>query len=304
MSTRHRPPHRLGVLTDRRTYGTDYAELFAGPQFDVVDVGTAGSAHAVSHLLDHGVETVVIAGDDRLVGEAVTARLRRLRQRSEPLCFVVADGVGPFSAVADELGVPALDAGFVERLADVAGRDAWSRRQLDTLKVSASDTPAARLGFAVGAGVFYTLLEARHRAGRSGVGRTLGQFAREMLTGAATLEPTPARVTVDRKPAADQLGYLIASTLGRSWLGLPMRGQSDPVALRLGQAPGDLAAKVARSRALPGFLRGDDGDVRPFEVVHIDWSGGYVVDGELYSPKGAYLLQIEPGPPADFLTFD
>ncbi len=100
-------------------------------------------------------------------------------------------------------------------------------------------------------------------------------------------------------PCAEQVGYVLASSLERSWLGLDMTRQK--MGVRLGDSGKELLGEVARSRALPRFVR-PRGHVQAFERLHIDWSAGYVLDGELFEPARPYVVQVKQGPVAHFAT--
>jgi hypothetical protein len=207
--------------------------------------------------------------------------------------------------VADQLDAPGPTPKSFRHLKSALLETGLQRRLLPTLKVSSSARNAADYGFSFGAGLFYGLFEAYRRArpvAGGSMAATLGRMAREqVLGGGATLAPVRARVSVDRRPEGESLGYLVASSVQRSWLGLSMHDEH-PVSFRMGESGTELAGKVAKSRALPRLLQSKQ-QARPFETIHLDWSAGYVLDGELYEPARPYVLQVAEGPVAHFLTF-
>ena len=68
-----------------------------------------------------------------------------------------------------------------------------------------------------------------------------------------------------------------------------------------GERGRELFKKVASSRALPGFVRVRFAQTS-FDRIDVDWSGGFVLDGELFDPGKPYALRIQSGPPVDCVT--
>lgn len=293
---------KVGVITEHTAIAGFDKTVFA----DGVYLPAAPDESKVARLgrlLDQKVDVVAVVGDDRLVADVLSTHRRHFRTHSTPLrLFVVR--AGQFTQVADALDAPPLEPKSFRRLKSALIAGELNRRLLPTLKVTSSADPSARLGFSFGAGLFYRLFEAYHRAGPSAVGAvtsTLGRVAREMLLeSSGALEPVRARVAVDGRPRAEAIGYLLASSLKRSWLGLNLREEHD-VSLRLGDSGTDLIREVAKARALPRFLRPRAG-AEAFERIQIDWTGGYVLDGELFEPSMPYVIQVKAGPVAHFVT--
>ncbi|QDG49748.1 hypothetical protein FIV42_03050 [Persicimonas caeni] len=293
---------KVGVITEHSAIAGFDQTVFA----DGVYVPAAPDETKVAslgRLLDQEVDVVAVVGDDRLVADVLSTHRRHFRTHPTPLRLFVMRA-GQFTRVADALDAPALEPKTFRRLKSALLAGNLNRRLLPTLKVTSSAQPSAQLGFSFGAGLFYRLFEAYHRAGASTVGAvssTLGRIAREMLLeSTSALEPVKARVAVDGRPRADSIGFLLASSLKHSWLGLHLLEERD-ISFRMGNSSAELIREVAKARALPRFLRSDSG-AEAFERIHIDWTGGYVLDGELYEPSMPYVVQVKEGPVAHFVT--
>ncbi len=293
---------RVGVIADHAALA-DFDQTVWADGIYIPAAPDESKADSVGRLLDARVDVIAVAGDDRLIGDVLSTHRRHFRTHPTPLRLFVMR-TGQFTQVADALDAPPLEPKTFRRLKSVLLDGRLNRRLLPTLKVSSSAEPAARLGFSFGAGLFYRLFEAYHRAGPSAVGAvtsTLGRLAREMLFDArSSLEPVRARVAVDGKPRAEAIGYLLASSLKSSWLGLRLL-EERKASFRLGDSGAELIREVAKSRALPRFLRSQPG-AEAFERIHVDWTGGYVLDGELYEPAMPYVVQLKEGPVAHFVT--
>ena len=293
---------RVGVIAERSALG-DFDQTVWADDTYFAPASDESSSETLERLLDHEVDLVAVVGDDRLIAEVLSTHRRHFRTHPTPLrLFVVR--AGQFSEVADEIGAPALSPKTFRRLKSALIDGKLNRRLLPTLKITSSARASAQLGFSFGAGLFYRLFEAYHRAGPSAVGAvasTLGRLARELaFESSRALEPVRARVAVDTRPRAESIGYLLASSLASSWLGLNLLDERK-VSFRLGKSGADLVREVAKARALPRFLRSQSG-AESFERIHIDWTGGYVLDGELFEPSKPYVLQVKQGPVAHFVT--
>lgn len=256
----------------------------------------------LERFLDDECDVVAVIGGDALVGELLGVYRRRLHRHATPLRLFALQA-GAQSVLGRALDAPELSPKAFRKLKSALLDGRLNRRLVPTLKVSSSARPAADYGFSFGAGLFYKLFEAYHRAGPSAMGAvagTLGRIARDMFAEGASLQPTPARISVDRRPVGESVGYLLASSLETSWLGLSLlseRGSS----YRTGASGRQLLKEVAKSRALPRFLDTGAG-AKSFDTIHIDWSGGYVLDGELFEPAHPYVIQLAEGPLAHFVT--
>lgn len=233
-------------------------------------------------------ELVVVDGDDRLVHRALTAGRQLSPALRRGLRWAPLRG-GEFDRIARDLGAPRPSA--AERAVE-----AWLDRrsppvvERPAIRVEASSIDHSLVGLTVGGGACYTFLEARHRGGGLGdLGRTLGEFARG-LTSSGRNGPgeDSLRFSVDYRPRAEALGYLLASGLRTSWFGIEL-GDADGARMLAGEQTGELVSRLARDRALPSLTRGSG---ERFDRIHLDWSGDFAVDGELYSPASPYALEI------------
>lgn len=257
---------------------------------------------ALDELAERKVDVVALVGGDAFIGEVLSVYQRHFRRRATPLRFYVMRAGSPTS-VADALGAPTPSKASIKRLEAEAREGKLERHVLPTLRVTSSVRPAADLGFSFGAGLWFELFEAYERAAGGGLGglasvlRRLG--SKSSLQDASAPSPD-ARVSIDRSQRLQAPAYLLASTLKTSWLGLKM-SDDRPQSLRMGESGRELIGQVARNRAVPRMFR-SEADAQPFETLHIDWSQGYVLDGELYEPARPYVVQLAEGPPAPFVT--
>ena len=261
-----------------------------------VETCEEGVTGPLGRLLEREPDVVIVAGGDRLVGRVVEAYQRRHELRTHPLRIYAAESEGP-SRLADQLGNSRLGSRLVRKLLAKTGRTELTPERIPSMKVTVSSRPAALYGFNLGAGVFYQLFEAYARASGTRTARVTGTIARlgrdTLLEAGANLEPISAKIAVDHRPEAERIGYLLASTLESSWLGLKMGG-IETLGLRMGESGAKLARQVASSNTLPDFVRGDAG--RTIETIDIDWSSPFVLDGELVEPGRSHVLHVERGP--------
>ncbi|MFP4597005.1 MAG: hypothetical protein ACLFVJ_02060 [Persicimonas sp.] len=292
---------KVGVVADPEVLADFDESVFADGIYSRQAPGE-DLEHTLERFLDDQCDVVAVLGGDALVGGLLGVYRRRLRRHATPLRLFVLEA-GAQSVLGRALDAPELSPKAFRKLKSALLDGRLNRRLVPTIKVSSSARPAADYGFSFGAGLFYRLFEAYHRAGPSAVGAvagTLGRLARDMLLEGATLRPTPARVSVDRRPAEESVGYLLASSLETSWLGLSLLSERG-ASYRMGASGRELLKEVAKSRALPRFL--DTGaSAESFDTIHMDWSGGYVLDGELYEPAHPYVVQLTEGPLAHFVT--
>ena len=286
---------RVGVLVD-----PDHAPKIEDASWraeDAVVEVTDDVGKGLSTLLAREPEVLVVGGNDAFVGRLLATYefgrdLKRHALRLHP-----AD-VGGAATLARELGAAELSPKLVRRFVKATRSGRLQRRCVSTLKAVVSSEASARLGFSFGAGLFYRLFEAFKRARTETsarvTGTLLGLAKDTLLEGGRNLEPVKAKISCDGEPLAEEVGYLVCSSLSKTWLGLSMNTGEQGAAYRIGDRGRQLIKKVASSRALPSFVRSDE--AVGFERMDIDWSSGFVLDGELIEPRGAHALRVEPGP--------
>lgn len=283
---------QLAAVDDRLWSGEAFMEPHAGPP----------TAEVLEEMLDARARLFVVVGDDGYLGRVLTLYHRHLRGHTTPFRLCVVDA-GADSVVADTLDAPKLSKRNVAALARKARVDDLDRTSLSTLRVTSSAREAADLGFSFGAGLLFELFEASRRAsssGLSGIASELGRLGRRTLFDGEAGSMEGARLAVNRRPARAAPAYLLAGSLDRSWFGLKLRDDA-PRSYRAGDSTSSLVGQVARNRAVPRLL--DSGsDAEPFETIHIDWSHGYVLDGQLFEPARPYVVQVAEGPPAHFFS--
>ena len=284
----------VAVIVDPYTGGVDAGHDWADAGFSAFDAGES-APEAVRAALETRPEVVVVDGDDRLISTAIT-EMRRAGVDSEPLVLPV--GNGPYRTVGRRTERSASDTHAVETIASELEDGRGEVLEVPTLRVTSSTDAAPRWGFNIGAGILFPLFEAHHRAGGSGLsglGGAVSQLAqRAATTGSEAFEARRGRVVADGQPWGERIGYLLVSALATSWLGLQMADRDGPSWVA-GEAGGEFVRRLARNRALPGFLNESAGS--SFEGIQIDWSEGFVLDGELVDPGRAYVLDIRPGAP-------
>ena len=280
--------------------GRDPVELWDHRRLPVATIEELEQGQA-SRAIERQAEVMVLDGDDRLVSRAVTAFRRRHRGRERPVRYLPLR-TGRFDRIAAELGAPKPSRRLAKRMLDDPERFQESTTQRRALRVVTSARPAPVWGFSVGLGLFFRLFEILQRSegqGLSGLRSAVGELARQVTGGEGRrFEAVGARVSVDYQAWAEQVGYLVASGLESSWLGLSLADRVEP-RWEGSESAGGLVGKVAGSAALPGFLQGGAG--RAFERIHVDGNEGFVVDGELYDPAEPHVLQVGPGHVCDFV---
>lgn len=250
--------------------------------------------------LDPSFDPVVIDGDDRTVGAVVTARVRQRSPGDTEVrfCPLRTDG---FDTIASAVDGPEREPDVPGRLDERVGSNRWRATQLPSIRTTPSTEAASQYGFNFGAGAVFALFELRYRAGDrfGGWRRTLGEWARKLVSsrGETLFEPETCRMTIDYEPRGETLGFLLASALETSWFGWSF--DADGPRWQGGESGSDFIREAARARTLPSFVRGESGHA--FDRIHIDWTGGYVLDGELYDPDVPYVLQLAPGPQITFV---
>lgn len=243
---------------------------------------------------------IVIDGDDRLVSTIITA-YRRWQTPGTPegrFCPIHTDA---FATIASDVGAPERQPGLPARLADRAAGERWSMTTRESIRVTPSTEPASQYGFTFGAGLWFALFEMQYRTGTrsTGWGRALGEWAKELLSsdGESRFQPETGRVSIDYEPWGETLGYALISGLETTWFGESFGG--DSLQWRAGESGRTFVREATTSRAMPSFFR--EGTGESFDRIHLDWTGGYVLDGELYDPDVPYVLQLAPGPEITFV---
>lgn len=301
MSTSTSEKTRVGVLVD-----PVHARSIDDASWRIEDavVETSDDVEtALERLLDHQPSVVVIGGDDAFIGRVLSTYEFGHDLKTNALRIHPASVAGS-AQLAAGLGASELSPKLIRQCVKAVRSGRTKRRQVDTLKVVVSSEPGAMLGFSFGAGIFYRLFEAYKRARTetsAKVAGTLFGLAKQMiLEGGRTFEPVTGKLSVDGEPVAEQVGYLVCSSLDKTWLGLSMDTGTDRAGLRLGRQGRELAKRIASSRALPGFVRSDT--ARDFERLDVDWSSGFVLDGELVEPGVSHALRVESGPAVECVT--
>lgn len=285
----------VGVLVDPE-YAHKIEDASWRAEDAVVEIADeVGSGLAA--LLAHDPEVVLVAGNDAFVGRLL-AEYEFGRDLKKHALRLHPTDVGGAATLAGELGASEFSPKLVRRFVKASRSGRLQRRRVSTLKVVVSSEASARIGFSFGAGLFYRLFEAFKRARTETSARVTGTLlglARDtLLEGGRNLEPIKAKIACDGEPLAEEVGYLVCSSLSKTWLGLSMNRDAQGAAYRLGDRGRQLIKKVASSRALPSFVRSDE--AVGFERMDIDWSSGFVLDGELIEPRGAHALRVQPGP--------
>ncbi len=284
----------VGVVVDPTVRGRDPRDAWDTRRLPVATIDELEQGTAC-RAVETDARLIVLDGDDRLVSRAVTAYQRRHRGRPAPLELLPLE-VGRFCRVAREVGGPRPTDRFAERLAAGEIRSQTTAMHRRALRVTSSALPAPVWGFSAGSGLVYRLFEMLLRSeggGFSGLRSVVAQFADGLAGGERRFDTVGARISVDYRPEGDDLGYLVASGLERSWLGLRAASDQRP-GWQGSDSAGELVRAVAGAATLPDFLGRTGG--AEFRRIHIDGPGGFVVDGELYEPDAAHVLQIAPGP--------
>lgn len=306
---------RAGILAEAGVLADVDAVLGAEPFFRLADPEQPHK-DALAQFLDAGISHVLLVGSDALIAEVLTLHRRHFSAHDTPLQLSVMRA-GAVHTVGDLLGSETPTRRALARFKSAVLKDKLQRRQLATLKITSSALPAAQYGFNMGAGFFYPLFEAFQRSAvKPGGGRMLSQATALSATAASLfgnalrrgigqgqphLEPTAARLSIDGHPAADQFGYLLASSLERGWLGLRML--PDSPSLMRGDSGRELLARVAAARALPTFLQSAEIPAAAFGQIQLDMASGYVLDGVLFQPEKPYVLQAKAGQPVFFWEY-
>jgi hypothetical protein len=289
----------IGIVVDPTQRDRDPHKLWDPRRFAVATIEELEQGEAC-RAVEHAARLIVLDGDDRLVSRAVTAYQRRHSGRDEPLEFMPLE-TGRFHRIADEVGGPEPSERLASRVAEGEIREETSTARRRALRITSTARPAPIWGFSVGNGLFFRLFEMLQRSeggGVAGLRSVVGQLADDWAGGTGQrFESVGARVSVDYTPRTDKLGYLIASGLEQTWLGLRGADGSRP-GWQGSETAGELVKSVAGA-AIPSFLGGTPGDA--FDRIHVDGPGGFVVDGELFEASGPHVLQVAPGPQCKFV---
>lgn len=248
---------------------------------DVVDGG-----RLLKDEFGRGRRLFVVFGGDDLAGRVTTAYRRRGDLGSRPLKIWPLD-VGTSFLAADKDGV---DPARAAKLTKKPIED-WRRRQVGTLKVSASTEPAAWYGFSFGAGWIYRATESRKRArgGSKNFFSAYGRLATETLTGDDD-RPVALRVAVDHRPVDEASGSMIASTLQKTMFGLGAGGDGAVV------WEGVPTSTLVRRGLTPEVLDRSDVGGERFDSLHLDSPEGWFLDGRLHGSDDPGVVQIVSGP--------
>lgn len=178
---------------------------------------------------------------------------------------------------------------------------AWAKGKLEshkieTLRVTSSAEPDAKLAFNLAAGQLFTLAQERQRSKLAAVSALAASIA---ASSASSAKPPIPRFVCDGQPQADQ-AYVIVSTLPKSWLNLAMTRRGG-ARYRQGQSLTLLLQDAARARLPLAALQGLD-EAKPFEQLVFEGLEGYLLDGRLNSPGQAFILGVSLGPKLTLLT--
>lgn len=241
---------------------------------------------------DQGHRGFIIYGGDELAGRLVTAYWRRRRLGAHRLQLWPLD-VGD-SHLSDQVGKAAQP----RRAARVvASRNrSLQRTRVGTLKVTASTDEAAWYGWSFGAGWLYRAAEARRRArgGATNLVSAVADLARETLVDDEE-GGVAVRVAVDHRPRDSTEGTLMASTLSNSYFGLGEQGEGAVCWEQL--ATSTLMRRAVTPASVPVGGLGS----RPFDSIHLDTPGGWLLDGRLHGSEDAGVVQVVPGPTVELV---
>jgi hypothetical protein len=263
-------------------------------------------ADALGALVETRPEALVLQGDDRFAGRVAAAYHRHLRAHlAQPPFYPLA--VGDHHLLAEHLDVPKAPARASMRLRKQLRRGRADRVRLHTVRVSLSSEPAALHAFNVGLGQIYDLLASRQRGRREALATLGTSLLRELRAGLAE-DATPdasrplrdARIVVDDDPVSEPPGFVIVSSLSRTWLRVEMGDEARPL-LRLGDDLGDLLRGILEPSGLLARAFPDARGSEPFERILVDRGGGLLVDGELIAGERPASIEISSGPAVTFL---
>lgn len=291
----------VAVLIDPATRSGGASIDWDALHLPVAEIGALEEGRA-NRAAENLAGTIVLDGDDRLAARALTVYQRRQSVRERPVRFVPLQ-TGRFQRLAKSLGGPAPRKRLARLLAEEGVPEHWSEQRRRSLRVTTSARAAPLWGFNFGMGVVFDLFEtlARTEGGGFSGWSSMGSKLVRQLASAETgrLEPEGARLSVDYEPRDEALGYLVASGLERTWMGISA-AQGRAPGWSGGRATRSFLREVAGSAAVPRFLRGGGGDT--FERIHVDGPGGFVLDGELYDPAEPHVVQVAVGPTVRFIV--
>ncbi|MBA2663851.1 MAG: hypothetical protein H0U74_16300 [Bradymonadaceae bacterium] len=260
-------------------------------------------AQSLERLLAQRPHFVIVHGDDRLVSRALTAYHTQLRHKGYPLRLMPL-AVGELQFVSRAIDEDLSPRRVARVLHEHRASEDFASRMLSCLKISSSMEAAAQYGFSFGAGWLFAAFEAYHRSGRSGrtnLAATAAHLTRDWVRSGEVpgRQGSAARVSVDYKSRSDASGYVLASTLEQSWFGTSTV-RTDGPALVLGESALELVKRAALPRAVQR-VRPKVQQSEAFERVHLDGFPGFVLDGELYEPAHANVVQVAAGPRVHFV---
>ncbi len=250
----------------------------AAPRLDITDRGRC--AAWVAEALADGVHAVVVVGDDATLAALATAFTYDVHGRSEPLTFYPL-AAGALHTVADSLNAAAASKRNLSRAVGDIETGRLKPRLISTLRVVDSMQTGCELAFGLGLGGIVDL-----------VGADRGMRRRDALKQAMRgVDMVDADVFVDWQPVASRFGYLLASSVERSWSGVQMGAGAT---LRFGDSPLDLVRGATRVGRVVERVSG--GRALAFRRVHIDTNNDYVVDGLVRRSTKPRVVALTPGP--------
>ncbi|MEM1349690.1 MAG: hypothetical protein AAGI01_14105 [Myxococcota bacterium] len=251
--------------------------------------------------LDRGISEVVAQGSDAFLGRVLTTYHRKFSGHRTPLA-VAPVGDGRPSPLVAHLGLEERPERAAKRIQRALHRARARRILIPTLRLTLSTSPHAMLGFDVGTGTVYALFSsARRGVGRAAqLGRAAVAMAKEVVPSGF---PAPgrggARLVIDGVPSQEAT-YTLASSLGRSWLGMFM-GRGEALRIHHGSDPTQLFGQLATSQ-LPLVSSRSVAPATPFERVHLDAVEGVVLDGDLLTSSRPFIMHLSQGPRVVLLT--
>ncbi|TXD38350.1 hypothetical protein FRC98_05505 [Lujinxingia vulgaris] len=266
----------------RRHFG---AKQVTALREDDVEVGEQLRA-----LADDGVELLAVFGDDRLLGQVVSALLSDVA--------LVARGMrvwpcGPqgASVVGEALGAELKPSRAARSIEEAAG---WTVQMTPTLKVSASTLAGARYGFSFGAGWVYRARQAQREA-QKGAGKLVSAVAR--LASDTLRDPQSqdvgARMRVDRAVVPMHQGSVVATSLERTWYGL--RNSRAQPAVWTHIPTRALVSQGLKPELLESVGEGA-GRAEALGELVLDAPAGWVLDGAFFEPDEGCVLRVSAGP--------
>lgn len=316
---------RIGVLTNPRSGGNrrgveavrEIVRRVPGC-VHLEAVTPAEVAEALSSFSREGIRLLVLNGGDGTIQAALTDLVHRRPFPEIPVLAVLRSGTG--SLTARDVGLRGSRDAGLRRLAAWAGREGAPARLLvrPVLDVSGTGVGEPRCGMFFGIGAIHQGIQYYHRRlhnaglrGEVGPGVALVRLLLEVLRGnRAYLPPVRVRAELDgvTQPVQETV-FVLASALERLFLGLKPyfgeRGGSGLHFVALRTSPRHLLRvlpRLARGRPHPLGIPENGYLSRDAEEIRLEFDGGFTIDGELYSHRGADgPLVIRDAGPARFL---